>query len=81
MSKLDVPFCSAVIRGALVWLAMALGWARVQAAESPNGDTLSLAARMVQASSRSGGVMLSSLSDHYWSIRFEGARRVMTVGQ
>lgn len=33
------------------------------------------------ASSRSGGVMLSSLSDHYWSIRFEGARRVMTVGQ
>jgi len=33
------------------------------------------------ASSRSGGVMLSSLSDRYWSLRFEGARRVMTVGQ
>jgi len=33
------------------------------------------------ASSRSGGVMLSSLSDRYWSLRFEGARRVMTIGQ
>lgn len=33
------------------------------------------------ASSRSGGVMLSSLSDSYWSLRFEGARRVMTIGQ
>jgi cell wall-associated NlpC family hydrolase len=33
------------------------------------------------ASSRSGGVMLSSLSESYWSLRFEGARRVMTSGQ
>ncbi len=33
------------------------------------------------ASSRSGGVMLSSLSDSYWSLRFEGARRVMTSQQ
>lgn len=33
------------------------------------------------ASSRSGGVMLSSLSDSYWSLRFEGARRVMTGRQ
>jgi len=33
------------------------------------------------ASSRSSGVMLSSLSDRYWSLRFEGARRVMTTGQ
>jgi len=33
------------------------------------------------ASSRSGGVMLSSLSDRYWSLRFEGARRVMTTPQ
>lgn len=33
------------------------------------------------ASSRSGGVMLSSLSDSYWSLRFEGARRVMTNQQ
>ncbi|MCU0810752.1 MAG: C40 family peptidase [Thiobacillaceae bacterium] len=31
------------------------------------------------ASSRSGGVMLSSLSDSYWTRRFEGARRVMTA--
>jgi cell wall-associated NlpC family hydrolase len=31
------------------------------------------------ASSRSGGVMLSSLSESYWSRRFEGARRVMTT--
>jgi len=33
------------------------------------------------ASSRSGGVMLSNLSDKYWSRRFEGARRVMTSEQ
>lgn len=29
------------------------------------------------ASSRSGGVMLSSLTDQYWSRRFEGARRIV----
>lgn len=33
------------------------------------------------ASSRSGGVMLSSLSESYWSLRFEGARRVMITAQ
>jgi cell wall-associated NlpC family hydrolase len=33
------------------------------------------------ASSRSGGVMLSSLTDDYWSRRFEGARRILADGQ
>nr|MCU0874860.1 hypothetical protein [Pirellulaceae bacterium] len=44
-----------VILGALVCLAMALGGARVPADESPNGNALSLAASMVQASNRRGG--------------------------
>lgn len=33
------------------------------------------------ASSRSGGVMLSNLTDQYWSRRFEGARRVLADGR
>ena len=33
------------------------------------------------ASSRSGGVMLSNLTDQYWSLRFEGARRIISGGQ
>jgi cell wall-associated NlpC family hydrolase len=36
--------------------------------------------RFVHASSsRTGSVMVSSLSDHYWRQRFDGARRVLTA--
>jgi cell wall-associated NlpC family hydrolase len=32
--------------------------------------------RFVHAANSRGGVMVSSLNDHYWHDRFDGARRV-----